>query len=822
MVRADLPSGTVTFLFTDIEGSTKLLHELGAQGFDAALVEHRRVLRGVFARHGGVEVDTQGDAFFCAFPDAQAAVQAALEGQRELATGPVRVRVGIHTGTPHVGAEGYIGPDVHKGARIGAAGHGGQVLLSKQTRDLIELEVTDLGEHRLKDFAEPVWIYQLGDNRFPPLKTISNTNLPRPTSSFIGREQERDEVVALLANGARLVTLTGPGGTGKTRLSIEAAAELVPEFTNGVFWVGLATLRDPALVTATIAQTIGAQDGLAEHIGERAMLLLVDNFEQVVAAAPQLSSVLKVCPNLRVLVTSRELLRIDGEVDYPVPPLAHQEAIELFCTRSRLESNETIAELCRRLDNLPLAVELAAARTSVLTPVHILKRLSQRLDLLKGGRDAEARQATLRATIEWSHDLLNDEERQLFARLGVFRGGCTLEAAEEVAGAELDTLQSLVDKSLVRHTNDRFWMLETIREFALERLEGANNRDETEQRHTEYFSALAEEAYPELRGDPKAWLDTLQSEHDNLRSTLDRLQRSDATEEALGLAGALYRFWYMTGHLAEGTARLETLLAIDDSPSAARARALTGAAVMASTVGHPGLASERAQEALALNRSLGDTWGATYCTFLLGMVATELSDWTTARERFEESLNGFRTEGDEHYVLLAMDGLAWAHGELGDSARRRAMHEEILAEARSRSNTGVAALQLNQLAKFAFDEGKPAEAFSMLQEAIELNRDLNRPEGIAENLSGVADFLAELGESEWAARALALSERLRVEVGSEIAWLVELNKKTRSLLRKQLDAGSFAAAWDEGRRMTIDDVFALTQAGDRMRDANLS
>ncbi len=463
LVRRDLPSGTVTFLFTDVEGSTRLLDELGAEAYAQALAEHRQVLRSAFAAHGGAEVDTQGDAFFCAFAEASAAVAAAQAGQEALAVAPFRVRMGMHTGTPHQAEEGYVGLDVHKGARIVAAAHGGQVVLSQETRAFVAdaFPLLDLGEHRLKDFEEPVWLYQLGQKRFPPLKTISNTNLPRPASSFVGREREVSEVVSLFQERARLVTLSGPGGSGKTRLAIEAGSGLVPEFRNGVFWIGLAPLRDPQLVLETVARTLGAKDGLAEHIGERELLLLLDNFEQVVEAAPELSILLERCPNLRLLVTSRELLRICGEVEYPVPPLAETEAVELFCARARLEPNQTMAELCRRLDSLPLAVELAAARTSVLSPAQILDRLSQRLDLLKGGRDADPRQRTLRATIEWSYDLLREQEQRLFACLAVFAGGCTLAAAEEVADGGLDALQSLVDKSLLQHTGERFWMLST-------------------------------------------------------------------------------------------------------------------------------------------------------------------------------------------------------------------------------------------------------------------------------------------------------------------------------------------------------------------------
>src|SRR5881409_1687204 len=284
-VRPDLPSGTVTFLFTDVEGSTRLLHELGAEGYSAALLEHRQILRETFARHGGVEVDTQGDAFFVAFPTGPEAVDAAREAQEALRPGPIDVRMGIHTGSPHLSEEGYVGQDVHKGARIAAVGHGDQVLLSKETRDLTDVDATDLGEHRLKDFAEAVSIFQLGAKHFPPLKSISNTNLPRPASSFVGRDREVEEVVSLLQDGARLLTLTGPGGSGKTRLAIEAAAAVVPEFKGGVFWVGLATVRDPALVTDTIAQTLGAKNGLAEHIAQRELLLLLDNLEQLVESA---------------------------------------------------------------------------------------------------------------------------------------------------------------------------------------------------------------------------------------------------------------------------------------------------------------------------------------------------------------------------------------------------------------------------------------------------------------------------------------------------------------------------------------------------------
>jgi predicted ATPase len=354
----------------------------------------------------------------------------------------------LHTGAPLLSEEGYTGREVVLGARIASSAHGGQVVLSSATRQLADdLLFTGLGEHRFKDVDEPVAVHQLGAGLFPPLKTISNTNLPRPASSFVGREAELAAVVSRLEEGARLLTLTGPGGSGKTRLAIEVATALVPEYAGGVYWVGLAAARDVALVTVHMAQALGAKDGIAEQIGERAMLVLVDNLEQVIDAAADLATLLRTCPNLVLLVTSRELMRVTGEVEYPVPPLAEPDAVTLFCQRSGLDVSEEIGELCARLDSMPLAVELAAARTKALSPGQILERLSQILDLLKGGRDQDPRQQTLRATIEWSYDLLSRDEQELFAPAAVFAGSWSL--AQPEAGSATDlTPALLVEKSL--------------------------------------------------------------------------------------------------------------------------------------------------------------------------------------------------------------------------------------------------------------------------------------------------------------------------------------------------------------------------------------
>jgi predicted ATPase len=795
----------------DIEGSTKLLNELGAEEYGQALLEHRRIVREAFGRHGGVEVDTQGDALFVAFPAADQALHSAQEAQDALVGGPIRVRMGLHTGTPHVTQEGYVGRDVHKAARIAAAGHGGQILLSGETRERVGLPLTDLGEHRLKDFERPVPIFQLGSERFPPLRTISNTNLPRPASSFIGRSREVEEVVALLRDDARLLTLTGPGGSGKTRLAIEAAGELVPEFKAGVFWVGCAPLRDPALVSETIASTLGVKEGLAKYIGDRDFLLLLDNLEQVVAVAPELAALVEACPNLHLLCTSRELLRVRGEVEFPVAPLGDSDAVELFCTRSKLKADETIGELCRRLDNLPLAIELAAARTSVLSPGQILERLSGRLDLLKGGRDADPRQRTLRATIAWSYDLLTPDERRLFARLAVFQGGFTLEAAEEIAAADVDTLQSLVEKSLLRHADGRFRLLMIIREYAVERLAGSAEANELWRRHAEHFLALAEEAEPHLRGNPGKWLDRLEREHDNLRAALDRLEGSGETQLVLRLAGALQRFWYLRGHLAEGRRRLESALTADERPTAALANALNGAALMALDGGDATTMKLRAEEALALHLELGDVWGAAVARFQLGHATMHHSgDLRSAQQLFEESVRGFRELADEHYMLLATHGLAVAHYLLDEPDVARDLHEQELRSARALGNQRMLARALAQLAVIAVDQGRVDEVFSMLEEAARIDREVGEMVELAVDLSRFAHALVATDRARTAAILLSSSETFRAEIGATfLPWAVTMNAKTLAAIRSQLDEAGFAEAWEQGRALSVDQAVAI-------------
>src|SRR5260370_20838863 len=649
-----LPTGTVTLLFTDIEGSTHLLQPLGDR-YASVLAECRQLLRAVFEEWKGRDVDTQGDAFFIAFARATDAVLAALDAQRALANHPwpeggtVRVRMGIHTGEPARTAEGYVGLDVHRAARIMSAAHGGQVLLSQATATLVEqdlpeeVSLRDLGEHRLKDLGRPRRLFQLVVSDVPADFPAPNTvdaypnNLPMQHTPFIGREQELAAVAQLMhREEVRLVTLTGPGGTGKTRLGVQVAAELTDSFADGVFFVNLAPVNDTALVVPTIAEALGMreaggqplQERLQGELQQKQMVLLLDNFEQVVSAAVQVVDLLSAFPGLKVLVTSREALHVRAEHEFAVPPfplpdlkhlpdlaaLSHNAAVALFISRAQAVKPDfqvtnanvrALVEICARLDGLPLAIELAAARMKLFSPQALLTRLSQRLAVLtSGARDAPVRQQTLRNTIAWSYNLLDPAEQRLFKLLSVFVGGCILQAAEAVcaalgdgdaAGQLLDGLASLTHKSVLHETDQegaepRLVMLETIREYGLEALAANGELWAVRQVHAAYFLSLAEQAEPELVGPQQVeWLGRLEREHDNLRAALGWALDPVPDEEvgqrrevALRLAGALHKFWFVHAHLTEGRSFLERAMAAGaEAAPALRAKALIVAADVA-------------------------------------------------------------------------------------------------------------------------------------------------------------------------------------------------------------------------------------------------
>jgi len=864
---AELPTGTVTLLFTDIEGSTRLLQRVG-DAYSELLAEHRRLLDEAFRRHEGVVVDSEGDAFFVAFSSAKDAVAAAEDAQRALAAhewheeNEIRVRMGLHTGEPRVVAGRYVGLDVHHAARVMAAGHGGQVLVSEATRALLDdwTRLRDLGEHRLKDLSRPQRLYQLEldglQAEFPPLKTLDNrpTNLPVQPNELIGRERELDEAAALLRNGLRVLTLTGTGGTGKTRLALQLAAEVVEAFANGVFFVSLAPVRDWELVPPTIARTLGLREQAGEsvletldgYLADKELLLVLDNFEQVLAAGPAVAGLTAAAPGLKLLVTSRTPLRLSGERTYPVPPLELPESVRLFAERAHAaalefavtDENETaVAEICRRLDGLPLAIELAAPRIRTLPPPALLRRLDQRLKLLTGGaQDLDERQRTLRATIEWSFELLAEAERELFAQLGVFVGGSRLDAAEGLCDPLtvdlLDGLQSLVEKSLLRQRADadgepRYWMLETIREYALELLEESGALADARRRHAEWFLALAERADVESRtGDQAAWYDLLDADNANLRAAIDWAEETRDGELLLRLATALWGFWATRGHIAEGTAVLEEALVLAGTRPA---RALLGLCTLRMLRGQNDGLEEDIGEALRACEELGDDYSLAQAWNLQGRLRGSVFGRVGEAERnWHEALRfaergGFAAEQADSVSWLLISALfgplpveegierciqfeAAAGGEpttqafcscerapleamRGDFALAR----ELLAEGRrtlaelgqrvSVAVTGQEAFFVEMLG------GDPEAAASILQESYEALSEMGE-RSFRSTIAGLlAHALYALGDYDEAERFSRLSENAATpeDVLSQVLWR---SARAKILARR----GSFEAA----------------------------
>jgi predicted ATPase/class 3 adenylate cyclase len=817
-MRSDLPTGTVTFLFTDVEGSTRLLHSLGAEGYAEALAEHRRVIRDACTSEGGAEVDTQGDAFFFAFPTAPGAIAAASAFTEALASGPVQVRVGLHTGTPLLTDGGYVGGDVHRAARIAAAGHGSQVLVSASTAQLVELELRDLGEHRLKDLSAPERIYQLGDGDFPALKSLYRTNLPVPATPFLGRERELEEVIELLAaDDARLVTLTGPGGTGKTRLALQAAGMASDAYPDGVWWIPLAPLRDPALVLATAGQTLGSKNGLAEHISDKSMLCLFDNFEQVVDAASELAELVSVCPNLEVLVTSRERLRVQGERTYPVPQLDEADGEALFLTRARavdpaFAPSEAVRKLCQRLDELPLALELAAARTALFSPEQLLAKLAQRLDLLKGERDSDPRQQTLRATIEWSYDLLSEAEQRLFRRLGVFTGGCTYAAAEEIADAEPDILQSLLDKSLLRKRDSkigpRYWMLETIREYAAERLEESGEADGLRWKHAEHFLDLADEGTFVVMD--ASWVDRVDPELDNVRSALDFAAETGRSQRLLRATASLRDFWFTRGYFTEARTRLEDALTADRKPTAERCLALISASDAAVNTGDLTQARRHLDDALAIADSLGDSYLSVLARCMDAWLLTDYERWSDALAIFDDVIPVLRDLGAWDVAIPANRTRAWMYEELGDLDRFWLLTEENLEHARAHGHRRIEARSLGALAERAANEGRFDDARELLVQSFRIDRELGNVPFVSLDLVRFAVTHTREGRPEVAARLIARAVAVFEELGFSLeSWMTKEVGDATAATRAQLDDASFDEAWEEGARMSLDEAVAL-------------
>jgi predicted ATPase len=808
---AELPTGTVTFLFTDVEGSTRLLHELG-DAYADALREHRKALRECFGRHGGVEVDTQGDAFFVAFAKASEALAAAAEGTMALSESPLKVRMGLHTGEPIVTDEGYVGIDVHRAARIAAAGHGGQILVSQSTYDLLRADgLRDLGEHRLKDLTPAERIYQFGEEHFPPLKTLNATNLPLPSDPLVGRKKELADVLRLLRlEGARLISVTGPGGIGKTRFAVAVAEELVTDFDHGVWFVDLSSIGDAKLVGSTIAAALGAKDELATHIADHELLLLLDNFEHVTAAAGEVASLLSSCPGLCVLVTTRERLQVGGEQECALRPLPDAPAVELFRQRASAKVPEfegaydEIAEICRRVDGLPLAIELAAARVKVLPPSELLAQLEQRLPILAGGRrDVPERQRTLRATIEWSYDLLSADEQLLFTRLAIFVGGFTFAAAEAVCEADLDTLEALVEQSLVRRSEGgRLAMLETIREYASDQL-AERGADRAAQRHAHFFAELVEAIAEDLSTGRHEAMEAIAADYSNIRQALGWL-RTTEPPTFVGTVTHLSRFWIISAELDEGRRWLELAVAAADSPDV-RSTALGGLISVAFQQGDVERAEQLCQERLECCRALGDIAGVIRGTGTLGSIAAHRRDFATADALIAEAITLAENSGDDWAVATGLINRMAVATESGDWPAAKTLSKEALIKAQEVGDEEGIAIALWSLGFFELREGRLEEARPWLAESLQVCVSLHATRRIADCLLALAVAAGENKEGERAARLLAKAETLRQETGGPWEGVdIGLHANATHAVATQLATADAAVAWSQGEAMSLE------------------
>jgi predicted ATPase/class 3 adenylate cyclase len=865
----ELPRGTVTFLFTDVEGSTRLLRDVGAEQYAGILADHHGLLRGAFARHGGHEVGVQGDSFLAAFGSATDAVAAAIDAQRALAAQSwpeereVRVRMGLHSGEPLVTPEGYAGIDVHRGARIAAAANGGQIVLSAAARELVRgaseaMVLRDLGEHRLRDLGGPERLFQVVveglPDEFPALRTLESrsTNLPRQATPLIGRRRELHELAVLLRRpGTRLVTLTGPGGTGKTRLALQSAADALDDFRDGVFLAGLEGLADPQLVLGTVAQSLGVHqrgDGTLEQslqafLAGKEVLLVLDNFEQVVEAAPLVGGLLASSESVRILVTSREPLRLSGETEYPVDPLAlapavngdldGSDAVALFVERARdarpqfelgPENAAAVAEICARVDGLPLAIELAAARTRVLSPNALLERLDQPLTLLTGGaRDVPVRHRTLRSTIEWSYRLLAEPEQRLFARLAVFAGGCTLAAVEGVCrpGDELgidavDGLDRLVQTNMARSFEQldgerRFTMLETLREYAHERLEESGEAELIRGRHAEFYAGDPQEAerfWPHTEAAERFRQVNLEIE--NLRAALDWAHRKQSPLELM----LAVQYQRADGVFpAEGCARLDQAFAnpVPQRP-ALRARALAAAGGLSRMRGDFEGAKRYLEEALEFYQGAQHEQGQSVAIGTLEIVAAESGDEQEAA----------RLAGE--YEALAertTDPMMMSHASMRRAMR--ALDAGGSAEAREHLEASLGLLHAAGVAGYWESDVRLLLAILELLEG-DVERSFAEAEASLAPLSDLAEdwvdkwdvvdvfaaALAQAGDLETGVRLYAAVSRHRERRGEESPRLLwRVRKKTHGPLEHALAAPDFAEVAAEGRRLRLQEAVGL-------------
>jgi predicted ATPase/class 3 adenylate cyclase len=909
----ELPSGTVTFLLTDVEGSTALWEE-APDAMRIALARHDALFEEAVREHRGMAIRPrgEGDSRFAVFSSAPAAVAASLAIQRALVEEqwstprPLTVRIGLHTGEAELRDGDYYGSSVNRCARLRGLAHGGQVLLSEATTGLVRDELpgaaslVDLGEHCLRDLSRPERVHQLiapglpAD--FPRLASLDTrlNNLPVQPTQLLGRDRDVQAVRRLLLReDVRLVTLTGPGGTGKTRLGLKVAADLLDDLSDGVCFVSLAPIGDPDLVISTVAQALGLREAsgrpfresLPGYLKEKHLLLLLDNFEQLLPAAPLVADLLAACPKLKVLVTSRAVLHLRGEREFVVPALecpdpkirqtveavSRYPSVALFVQRAAEvkagfsvtdENASAVAEICRRVDGLPLGIELAAARVRLLTPQAIVTRLERRLRLLTGGaRDLPDRQRTLQDTIAWSYDLLDEADRRLFRLLSVFEDDFTLRAAETVAGPEgdhgrsvLNGLGALIGQSLVQpregaYSEPRFGMLETIRAYGLERLAEHGGVDAARRRHADFYLRLAEAAEPELWGsDQGPWADRLEREHENMRSALRWALDRKETAIALRLTGALARFWAVRGHLVDGQRWLSAALELKaDGQDVARAKALNGAGALARDQGSYAAAIRRHREALELWRRAGNSAGVAISFHNRGLAERDAGDRVAARAHLEQSLRIFRELDDQGRTGLALlnlarlahddgdedlserllnesldlfirvgntQGIATSLNRLGDLARARGeydsardLHQRSLALHRERGDAWGIAISLNCLARVALAEADVERAESLSSESLALLRDVGARPDVAVATESLA-FAAQLrADPIRAVRLISSAARLRATLGTQASAADRADlERTLADLRSQLGSARYDAAWAVGQTMSADEA----------------
>ncbi len=871
---AALPTGTVTFLMTDIEGSTRLLLAL-ADAYATVLEQHYRILAEACRSEGGAQVSAQGDATFFVFSDPVAAVRAAFDVQRRLAAhawpegADVRVRVGVHTGEGRLAGGDYVGLDVHRVARIMSAGHGGQVLVSDSTRALAtgrlppEVALRDLGEHRLEDLDRPEHLFQLHGpglaSDFAPLHGGAPIRhiLPAQLTSFVGRTREKQEVQRLL-DANRIVTLTGPGGTGKTRLSLEVADAAASAFEGGSSFVPLAAIRDPDLVVPAIATAVGVRESppyplaeaLAEHLGRHALLLVLDNFEQLMPAAAALGQLVGKAPRTKLLLTSREPLRIAGEQEYPVPPLevpdAHAaadpdallryDAVALFLRRAASVrpgfelTNETapaIAQICARLDGLPLAIELAAARVRLFAPDEILARLDRRLSFLAGGRDVTERQRTLRGAIDWSYELLEEPERALFARLSVFAGGCTMEVVEAVCQPRdigldaVDGVSSLHDKSLLRRDDRavglRVTMLETIRDYAQERLDASGDALEIRRRHANVFASLAESAIPGMAGrDQERVFDALESDLDNFRAAIRWAIDEREIELAVRLVTALNSFWVFRNHLMEGRHLLSELLGDADAlPTRLRAAAFGVAADLSSWRADYAAGLPLAEQSLRLFRELGDLHGIAAQLTNMGW-PTIISDPARAHALFAESIAAYRQLGTPATMGHALIGIAMPEMQSRqlDAANEHLGEASTLFHDAGDETMAIIADGLGGLCMRL--QGRLDDARDRYVDVLNRAETLGAHIALALPLQAFADLALVQGDPERAAilfaAQAAVAERLGGSPGFALMGIPGIDERARA----ELGDERYAELEARGRAMPLDEVIRFARSGSAM------